>query len=164
MSTPSIPLSHTQNSALRAALGGLEAVLPPIRFTPREGGEVDFYGASDRIAAQLQMDRPLFTGPKASWTHGWSGQLGPLTLPRLLVEDCYRHGVNLVDMETTAEFLRGNGYNSLAVGAPLIYADEAASPVERAGVSASLHDLQRDERDGRRASIRRAGGGVEISF
>ena len=128
MSTPSIPLSHTQNSALRAALGGLEAVLPPIRFTPREGGEVDFYGASDRIAAQLQMDRPLFTGPKASWTHGWSGQLGPLTLPRLLVEDCYRHGVNLVDMETTAEFLRGNGYNSLAVGAPLIYADEAASP------------------------------------
>ncbi len=128
MSSPSIPLSCTQHPALRAALGGLEDVLPPIVFTPREGGEVDFYGASDRIAAQLGLDRPLFTGSKASWTHGWSGQLGPLTLPRLLVEDCYRHGVNLVDMETTAEFLRGHGYNSVAVGAPFIYADEATPP------------------------------------
>ncbi len=128
MSSLSLPLAHTQNPALQAALAGLEAVLPPILFTPREGGEVDFYGASDCIAAELKMDRPLFTGSKASWTHGWSGQWGDLAMPRRLVEDCYKRGVNLVDRETTAAFLRGHGYNSIAVGAPFIYADEATPP------------------------------------
>ena len=66
MSTQPLPLSHTQDPVLRAALRGLDELLPPIRYTSREGGEVDYYGAGDLIAAELQMDRPLFTGFKAS--------------------------------------------------------------------------------------------------
>ncbi len=128
MSSPALPVSHTQNPALRAALGGLVDVLPPIRYTAREGGEADFYGASDLIAAKLGLKLPLFTGRAASWTHGVSAQAGKLTTPRLLVEDDYRHGTNLVDKESTAKFLREHGYKGVAVGAPFIYADEAVPP------------------------------------
>ena len=128
MSSPALPVSHTQNPALRAALGGLVEVLPPIRYTAREGGEVDFYGASDLIAAKLGLKLPLFTGRAASWIHGTSGQSGGFTSPKLMVQDDNRHGQNLVDIESTAAFLREHGYNGIAVGAPFIYADEAVPP------------------------------------
>lgn len=129
MSTQPLPLSHTNNPALGAALCGLETLLPPIRYTAREGGEADFYGASDLIAAKLGLKLPLFTGRAASWTHGITGQGGELTSPKLVVQDEYRHSQNLVHTESTAKFLRGHGYNAVAVGAPFIYADETVLPV-----------------------------------
>ncbi|MCX6950809.1 MAG: class I SAM-dependent methyltransferase, partial [Verrucomicrobia bacterium] len=128
MATQPLPLSHTQDTTLRAALCGLEQWLPPIRYTAREGGEADYYGASDLIAAQLQMERPLFTGFAASWAHGWTQQLPKFESPRLLVQDDYRHGTNLVDTEVPVKFLREHGYKSVAVGAPFLYADEATPP------------------------------------
>ena len=116
----------TNAKALFAKIEHIVANLPPIEYHERWNGEVDFYGASHRIARALGLEKPLYSA--ATWIHGWLWR--DLSEPGVLV-DAERIGVsNLVATKEQEEFLHGHGYKrAVAAGTPFIYAN--AAPLQR---------------------------------
>ena len=101
-----------------------ESSLPSIRVarTPLAPGEL--YGASWCLSRHLSADRNRFRWrlPRSlTWVHGWVPQ-GEDHFIRLLAQRAHPKRLNLVATEADAAILAENGYDSLAIGLPFLYA------------------------------------------
>lgn len=120
------PPSATALPKLRAQIDSLLHVLPEVEFSPRESGEVDFYGASDVIARHLGLPHAPFTRPGPTWIHGWSGAVRTdlIRRPESMSDRLRKEHPCLVDHPRLEGILREQGYTQArAIGAPLVYAD-----------------------------------------
>lgn len=126
MNLKNIPQQSTNTPHLRKAIETIVTRLPDIIYTPRANREIDFYGASDCIAKQLHLKKPLFG--QATWKHGWLwfDTISPIRI----VESGNNKISNLVFTKKDESYLKMHGYaKALAVGAPIIYAQ--AGTIER---------------------------------
>src|SRR5688572_5038341 len=115
----SAPQQSTSDLEIRKGIESLIRILPDFDFTPRESGEIDFYGASDLIARQLGLPKAPFTPLGPTWIHGWSGAFRSWLArrPDSLSDQLRKQHVCLVDHPRLEGYLREQGFaHARAIG------------------------------------------------
>jgi glycosyltransferase involved in cell wall biosynthesis len=124
------PITSTQHPDLRPQIDWMLNGLPPIEFTPRDDGEVNYYGAHWTLARALGMSAPLHRYETVHWSHGpyemYREPVRPEQVCTAATVPEYKDGGRgqrlLVNNEREARLLREFGYTDVhAVGAPFIH-------------------------------------------